>query len=76
MHLPGRHALSWRVEDEHREGRGHDIEATAMDGEYAAWLTIDVYGNGDEGWATLLTEHNSANDECPCEDCTAYREEG
>lgn len=47
-----------------------------MDGEYAAWLTIDVYGNGDEGWATLLTEHNSANDECPCEDCTAYREEG
>lgn len=75
MHLPGAHALSWRVEDEHRPGRGHDVEAVAMDGEHLAWLSMDVYGNGSDGYGTLVVGHNGADDECSCNDCEDFRSE-
>lgn len=73
LHLPGRHALSWRVEDEHRPGRGHDVEAFATDGEHIAWLTMDVYGNGHDGHGQVTVTHNGADDECSCGDCEAFR---
>lgn len=73
LHLPGRHALAWNVQDEHRPGRGHDIEVSAVDGEHMAWLSIDPYGNGHDGWGMVTVVHNSAADECSCEDCTDFR---
>lgn len=71
--LSGIHALSWRVQDEHRQGRGHDVEASVMDGERFAWLSIDVYGNGNDGWGYVTVVHNDADDECSCDECEAYR---
>lgn len=76
LHLPGRHALSWRVEDETRPGRGHDIEVWAVDGEHMAWLSIDPYGNGSDGWGMVTIAHNSADEDCSCDDCVDFRNEG
>lgn len=72
IHIPGPHALSWRVENEYREGRGHDVEASIMDGERFAWLSIDVYGNGNDGWGEVTIVHNEAFDECRCKECEEF----
>lgn len=76
IYVPGPHSLSWRVEDEHREGRGHDVQATVVDGEYVAWLSMDVYGNGSDGYGNVTITHNSALDECACEPCVTFAAEG
>lgn len=72
IHVSRMSDLSWRVESEYREGRGHDLEASVMDGEHFAWLSIDVYGNGSDGHGFVTVAHNSAMDECSCDDCVAF----
>lgn len=76
MHLPGLHALTWRVKSEYREGRGHDMEVMAMDGEHVAWLSLDVYGNGHEGYGSVLVTHNGADEDCGCDNCGSFRNGG
>lgn len=75
MYVPGPHSLNWQARDEYRKGRGHDVEAIAVDGEHIAWLYIDVYGNGHDGYGDITVTHNGANDECQCNECEDFRDE-
>lgn len=65
--------LKWSLKDETRPGRGHDLEAIAHNEDHMAWISLDVYGNGNEGYSVLLPVHNSASETCPCDDCVLER---
>ena len=64
--------IDWK--DETRPGRGHDLVAQWCDGEYLAFVHMDVYGNGSVSVAEVAWLHNSADEECDCEHCTVERE--
>ena len=62
--------------EEVRPGRGHDISAIWMDGEYAVRIMIDVYGHHSVSVAETDWLHNSDCEQCDCHYCMAeYHDE-
>ncbi len=66
---------SVRVQHEQRPGRGHDLDAIFMSGDYAVSIHLGVYGETSVAVASLDMLHNSADEECQCEPCIGERAE-
>lgn len=68
---------NWTKEwaEEVRPGRGQDLSAIYMDGEYVVQIILDVYGNGSVSVAETTWVHSSSFEECDCEHCEKEREE-
>lgn len=66
---------SWDVvyHEETRPGRGHQVNATYLDGEVFAQVLMDVYGYPNISIATLDWIHADSNEECDCSSCIAER---
>jgi hypothetical protein len=71
------HAYEWltNFQEETHPGRGHDINATYLDGDHVVYIHLDPYGNGSMGVAELDWVHNSSDEECGCDPCENQREE-
>lgn len=69
---------TWLVDwaEESRPGRGHHFAGVWCDGEYLVEVRMDVYGYPTVAVAETRWLHNSANEECDCDTCTAEREAG
>ena len=59
--------------EEVRPGRGQDLSAIYMDGEYVVHITLDVYGYGGVSVGETAWLHNSYDEECDCEYCEKER---
>lgn len=59
--------------EEVRPGRGQDLSAIYMDGEYVVQITLDVYGYGGVSVGETAWVHNSYDEECDCEYCEKER---
>lgn len=68
-------ASNWSIvhANEIRPGRGHFINATFIDGEVFAQVTMDVYGHPDVSIAFLEWVHADGNEECDCNPCRTER---
>jgi hypothetical protein len=64
-----------RFEKEQRPGRGHDLSALWMSGDYAVSIVMDVYGSGSVSVGAVEMLHNSSDEECACEPCIGERSE-
>ncbi len=69
------HMWAVRVQHEQRPGRGHDLDAVFMSGDYAVSIHLGVYGETSIAVASLHMLHNSADEECDCGPCIGERSE-